>query len=308
MDASSTRVLLVEDQLSDALLVRRSLRRANGDGERFDVRHANTLAQGFEQLRRDRVDVLLLDLCLPDSEGPSTVTRLRERDGRVPLVVFTGADDPALAARAFEAGADEYLVKDGLQEEFLRRTIRHAIERRRALSRGPASPAHAPRARRSVLHDLKNLHTCILGNARLLQREVCEGGFLRERVEALLGAARLASDLVERLSSGRQAEAEPPRRVDLSAFVRGAAPLLRAVVPEGVHLRLDLAEDLEPVEAREESLRRALLELVVNAVEAIGGADGLVEVRTGQGRIDPREVLELVAPRGIATGPHPWLE
>src|SRR5215510_13147852 len=140
MDASSTRVLLVEDQLSDAILVRRSLRRANGDGERFDVRHANTLAQGLEHLHRDRVDVLLLDLCLPDSEGPSTVTRLRERDGRVPLVVFTGADDPELAALAFEAGADEYLVKDGLQEELLRRTIRHAIERRRAPSRAALRP------------------------------------------------------------------------------------------------------------------------------------------------------------------------
>jgi len=315
MEPSSTRVLLVEDQLTDAILVRRSLRRTNGSRERFDVRHAATLAQGLEQLRRDPVDVLLLDLGLPDSEGPSTVATLRERDRRVPLVVFTGTDDPELAARAFEAGADEYLVKDDLHAGLLRRTIRHAIERRRAHSRATAPPVlvrdpprDAPRERRSVLHDLKNLHTCILGNARILQRELRDGGFLGERVDALLGAARVASDLIGRLSSGRDPEAEPARRLELSAFVRSTDPLLRAVLPERVELRLDLAEGLAPVAARQDALRRALLELVVNAVEAIGDARGLVEVRTGLALLEASEARELVAPRGIGMGPHAWLE
>src|SRR5262245_11030361 len=140
MDVSSTRVLLVDDQLTDAILVRRSLRLANGSGERFQLRHAATLAQGIEHLGRDPVDVLLVDLALPDSDGCRTVATLRERDRGVPLVVFTGTDDPELAARAFEAGADEYLVKGDLHAGLLRRTLRHAIERRRAHSRDAAHP------------------------------------------------------------------------------------------------------------------------------------------------------------------------
>jgi signal transduction histidine kinase len=310
MEASSTRVLLVEDQLTDALLVRRSLRPANGSDERFHLRHAATLAQGIEHLRRDPVDVLLVDLGLPDSEGLRTVATLRERDGRVPLVVFTGTDDPELAARAFAAGADEYLVKEDLQAGLLRRTLRHAIERRRT-SREAAKPAPArepPREGRSLLHDLKNLQTCILGNARLLQREIRDGGFLRERADALLGAARVASELIGRLCAGSEAPAEAPRRLELSAFVRGAEPLLRAVVPERVELRLDLAERPAPVAAREEALRRALLELVVNAVEAIGPAQGLVELRTGLAFLEADEQPEIVAPQGIGPGPHAWLE
>jgi CheY-like chemotaxis protein len=141
MEAGSTRVLLVEDELVDAQLVGRSLRSA-GSGGRFEVRHAATLAQGLEQLRRDPADVLLLDLGLPDSDGPETVARFRERNPRVPVVVFTGSDDPALAARTFEADADEYLVKNGFDGDLLRRTIDHAIERRR-LRLGSVVPAPA---------------------------------------------------------------------------------------------------------------------------------------------------------------------
>src|SRR5262249_6486960 len=149
-----------------ALLVRRSLHPAAPAGERYDVRHAPTLALGLEHLRRSRVDVLLLDLGLPDSEGRESVARLREFDERVPVVVFTGNDDPELAARAFEAGADEYLVKDDLHASLLRRTIRHAIERRRAGSQQPplAVRAHErdPDEAQSLFHHLKNLQTCIL--------------------------------------------------------------------------------------------------------------------------------------------------
>jgi len=308
--SSSTRVLLVEDQLADALLVRRSLRPENGGGERFHVRHAATLAQGIEQLLRDQVDVLLVDLGLPDCDGSRTVATLRERDRCVPLVVFTGADDPELAARAFEAGADEYLVKEDLHAGLLRRTLRHAIERRRARARlAEETPAReAPYQGGMLLHDLKNLQTCILGNARLLQREIHGGGFLRERADALVGAARVATDLIGRLCAGEEAEEEAPRRLELSAFVRGAEALLRSVVPERVELRLELAEKPAPVAAREEALRRALLELVVNATEAIGEARGRIELRTGLAPLDADALGDVLAPRGIGCGPHAWLE
>src|SRR5512139_2692964 len=126
MEAALTRVLLVDDEITDALVVQRSLRAGRSSGERFALQHAATLAQGFEHLDRGPVDVLLLDLRLPDSDGASTVLRLRERDRRVPLVVLTGRDDPTLVGSAFEAGADEFLLKGDLHGGLLRRTLRHA--------------------------------------------------------------------------------------------------------------------------------------------------------------------------------------
>ena len=303
-----TRVLLVEDEATDALVVQRSLRHGSRARERFALKHAATLAQGIEQLSRNGVDVLLVDMGLPDSDGPATVARLREQDRRVPLIVFTGDDDPRLVARAFEAGADEYLVKCDLHTALLRRTIRHAIERRRRAPPAPDPQAAEPQdGHRGLLHHLKNLQTSILGNARLLQREIREEGFVAERVEALLGAARTAADLLRQIADAEDPD-EAVRPLELSEFVRGAEPLLRAVVPERVELRLDLAPDLAPVSIFPDAMRRVVLELVVNAVEAIGESDGRVEIRTGHSLLSESEIPGLIAPEAIAPGPHTWLE
>jgi signal transduction histidine kinase len=312
-EISPTRVLLVEDEIVDALLVQRSLRSAGAYGERFSLQHAATLAQAIEHLGRSAVDVMLLDLRLPDSEGPTTVARVREQDRSVPLVVVSRRDDAESVARAFEAGADEYLVKGDLGAGILlRRTIRHAIERRQA--RPPEAPEPpAPQrtdARHGLLHDLKNLHTSILGNAQILQREMKEEeGFLRQRVDALLAAARTAADLIRRLARGAEDAEETSGLLELSAFVRRAEPLLRGVLPEQVELRLDLDPDASAVDARPEALRRVLLELVANAAEAIGDAEGVVEVRTGRALLAPDQVPAAVVAAGtLAPGPHAWLE
>ena len=305
-----TRVLLVEDEATDALVVQRSLRHGSRARERFALKHAATLAQGIEQLSRNGVDVLLVDMGLPDSDGPATVARLREQDRRVPLIVFTGDDDPRLVARAFEAGADEYLVKCDLHTALLRRTIRHAIERRRRATPAPDPLAQAPEngnGQRGLLHHLKNLQTSILGNARLLQREIREEGFVAERVAALLGAARTAAELLRRIADAEDPD-EAVRPLEISEFVRGTEPLLRAVLPERVELRLDLAPDLAPVSIFPDAMRRVVLELVVNAVEAIGENDGRVEIRTGHSLLSESEIPGLIAPEAIAPGPHTWLE
>jgi signal transduction histidine kinase len=310
MESAPTRVLLVEDELSDAIAVERSLRREAGVGERFDVERAATLADGIVRLHRTPVDVLLLDLGLPDSDGPATVSRLRRRDAAVPVVVLTGNDDPALAARAFEAGADEYFVKDDLSVGRLRRTLRHAIERRRAYTPDPAqrSAQSYGDEQRYLLHDLKNLHMSILGNARILQQEVREHGFLRQRADSLLGAARSAAELLRKLGAGAESSPETQRSLDLSALARAVEPLLRSVLSEGVDLDFDLATDPAAVAASPEVIRRVLLELVINAVEAIGAAKGRIEVRTGHTLLAKADLAELVAASALTAGPHAWIE
>lgn len=309
--AVSTRVLVVDDEASDALWVKRSLRADPASQPRFEVRHAATLAQGLEQLRREPVDVLLLDLALPDSDGPDTVARLRDREPSVPLVVFTGSDDVALAARAFAAGADEYLVKTDLDAQVLQRTLRHAIERRRLRAHAGAPPVLAPPPdlrHRELLHDLRNLLTLILGNAQLLQEDAAERPGLRARAEALLRASRLAVELIERSHAPAAPARSPADGVDLSTFVRRAIPLLRSALPERIRLRLDLPAGLPPVEVKAERLFHSLVELMVNAVEAIGDGAGTLEVRTGATVLDEADMNGLIAPGGCAAGPHVWLE
>lgn len=304
MRAGSTRVLLVEDEASDALMVQRSLCRGGaGADEWYQVQRAESLAQAFDHLGRHAVDVLLLDLNLPDSSGPETVARLRGQRREVPLVAFTGDRDPGLSARSLRAGADEYLAKDDLNPDLLRRTIRQAIERRLLLR----EDATERKPEQTSLHELKNLQTTILGNARLLRDELAENGpsRLQGRAEALLRAARASTERIESLYCATS-RSESFSRIELPTMVRRSEPFVRSALPDRVELRLELAGP-SVTRGREDRLRSALVELVFNAADAVAGR-GRIGIRTGCTRVDERRLPSTFAPRGLEPGPHAWFE
>ena len=91
------RVLLVEDDPSDANLARQALRASTEPS--FEVVWVVTLAETIRALHQDKFDVLLLDLSLPDSSGLSTVYAVRQEALKLPLVVLTGHDDTTFACR-----------------------------------------------------------------------------------------------------------------------------------------------------------------------------------------------------------------
>lgn len=120
-------VLLIEDNPSDVGLVRVFLRRELGSRCKFE--HQLTLKQGLERLRRGGIDVALIDLDLPDSQGPITVQTVRAEADGVPIVVLTGFDEEAAALEAVRMGAQDYLVKGKTDAALLVRTLQFAIER-----------------------------------------------------------------------------------------------------------------------------------------------------------------------------------
>jgi signal transduction histidine kinase/DNA-binding NarL/FixJ family response regulator len=125
----SVHLLLVEDNPGDARLLRETLRDAPSFAHRLS--HEATLADGLARLARGGVDVLLLDLSLPDAHGLDTVARAAAAAPEVPIVVLTGLDDETTAVRALTAGAQDYLTKGMLDAPLLVRTLRYARERKR---------------------------------------------------------------------------------------------------------------------------------------------------------------------------------
>lgn len=126
---SNVRVLLVEDDPGDARLVSFSLRSEQSPS--FTVTHVMTLGAAIEKLDGEaEFDVVLLDLSLPDSFGLETVSRMQEVAPRLPIVIMTGHDDPVFAAKALEAGAQDYLVKSDDPSRTVSRAIRYAMTRK----------------------------------------------------------------------------------------------------------------------------------------------------------------------------------
>jgi len=128
-----TCVLLVEDNPGDARLVRESL--SEGLPGQFMVEVADSLMQAQETLRAaaDEVDVVLLDLSLPDSQGLETYRAVHTLAPAIPILVLSGLNDESIAMKAVNEGAQDFLSKARVDGELLPRAIRYAMERHRLL-------------------------------------------------------------------------------------------------------------------------------------------------------------------------------
>jgi len=133
------RVLLVEDNPGDAVLVEEML--LDADPDTFTLRSAESLLEGLDQLAQEEADVILLDLNLPDSQGLDTFLSMRVHAPGTPIVLLTGNDNDALALKAVEAGAQDYLVKDKLNGETLVHALRYAIVRHQSTPEQAAEEA-----------------------------------------------------------------------------------------------------------------------------------------------------------------------
>jgi len=128
MSGNHLTVLVVEDNLGDARLIQRSLEDASGS---FVVEHADRIARAIDRLANGGIDIVLLDLSLPDSSGLQTFALIRSCAEDVPIVVLTGLDDEEAATAAVQAGAQDYLVKGTFDSEVIARSVRYAVERHR---------------------------------------------------------------------------------------------------------------------------------------------------------------------------------
>lgn len=129
-DASVLRVLLIEDERTDALLHARYLLKA-GDTIRRDVHvtHVTTLHAALQILSSHVFDVAVLDLNLPDARGLRCIEALRAEYSNMAIVVLTGDDDVLVASQAVAHGAQDYLVKGRIEPGALGRALLYAVVR-----------------------------------------------------------------------------------------------------------------------------------------------------------------------------------
>ncbi len=123
-------LLLVEDNPADAELVREMLH-DDEDHAAYEVHHVARLHDAEELLRSRRIDVVLLDLRLPDASGVDGVKALLEVSHEMPIIVLTGMAEESLALACIDAGAQDYLNKEELRPLLLRRAIGYSITRLR---------------------------------------------------------------------------------------------------------------------------------------------------------------------------------
>ena len=130
MPTDITRILHVEDNRGDAMLLKEALRYA-GKG-RFEVCWCERLQLALDALQRQAFDAVLLDLNLPDSKGLPTLAQVRAAAPAAPILIVTGMEDEEAAIQAIRQGAQDYLVKGALDARNVTRAILYAVDRKRA--------------------------------------------------------------------------------------------------------------------------------------------------------------------------------
>lgn len=124
------RILLIEDNPGDARLIKEYL--SDVKNVKLTLHFAENLRSGIDILENEFIDVLLLDLKLPDSQGLESIEKIFSIIPNIPIIVLTGLNDETTAINAVKMGAQDYLVKDKVEADLLIRSIRYAIERKRA--------------------------------------------------------------------------------------------------------------------------------------------------------------------------------
>jgi PAS domain S-box-containing protein len=133
MTESQIKVLLIEDNPGDARLIREMLKGKNH--MTFDLICVDRLKAGIEQLAQGNIDLILLDLGLPDSSGLDTFANLYAREPNLPIIVLTGLDDEKSGLEAVIMGAQDYLVKSQVSGNLLIPAVRYAIERKKMVAK-----------------------------------------------------------------------------------------------------------------------------------------------------------------------------
>ena len=116
------KVLLIEDNRIEARQTQQWL--ANAKDGSFEVEWVERKRFALDRLIRGGIDIVLLDLNLPDSRGLETFLTLHGQAPQVPIVVLTGEDDESLGAAAVEQGAQDYLIKHQVDGTKLARVLR----------------------------------------------------------------------------------------------------------------------------------------------------------------------------------------
>lgn len=266
-------IVIVEDEFIVALDIKRHLERSG-----YEVK--GIFASGEQLLERVeelRPNLVLMDIRLQGKlDGVDTAAILNDR-WAIPVILLTAYADEATLSRAKISQPFGYLLKP-FEERELRISIEIALYRAKMekklreserLLRQAQKMEAVGRLAGGIAHDFNNILTAILGYANLLAEEVGDNAVLREDVEGVKKAVKRAESLTRQLLTFSRRQPMEPRVIAPGETIRDMERMLQRLLPASVSLYINLGKDSPHVRMDPTQLEQILLNLVVNAKDAL---------------------------------------
>jgi signal transduction histidine kinase len=311
MKEKALQVLLVEDNAGDARLLREMFSTERPGS--FELTHLSRMSDAIIHLANGGVDIVLLDMGLPDGHGLDTVRRALAAAPGVPVIVLTGLDDEVLAAEAMKEGAQDYLIKGQIESRALPRALRHAIERHRLQTEADLVRTQEIQFKDEFLshvsHELRSPLSAIYQFVTILLDKLA-GELNPEQNEYLEIVLRnvnqlhaMINDLLEvtRAQAGKLT-IEPQYTSVSDAIVYAVDTLQGAATAKGITLSYDIECRLPSVCADPTRIRQILIILVDNAIK-FTPANGVVKVQARRIEEDPNFLVLEVSDSGCGISP-----
>ncbi|HEY6041174.1 MAG TPA: GAF domain-containing protein, partial [Anaerolineae bacterium] len=159
-----------------------------------------------------------------------------------------------------------------------------------------------------IAHDFNNLLVSILGNVGLALLDLEPASPAREPVEQIKVAAQRAADLTKQMLAYSGKGRFVMQRLNVNAIIEEMTQLLRVSISKNAMLRMNLTPHLPPIEADATQVRQIVMNLIVNASDAIGARDGIITLNTGTVRVDPRYLSDTFMAPELTAGDYVFIE
>ena len=307
----SLNVLLVEDSASDAKLLVYELERT---GRVVDFERVDNAAALRSALDRRSWDLVLSDSSMPSFGARAALAILQETSLDVPFIIVSGTIGEEAAVEAMRAGARDFVLKDQLarlnpavERELRARTVRDdkRLSEQNALRLGEqlrqAQKMEAVgKLAGGIAHDFNNVLSVIISCAELLLQDLKPGEPMHDDVKAIWDAGARAANLTRQLLMFTRQQVLVSKVIDLNAVLSGMDNMLRRMVGEDVDLVLLLTRTLIRVRADPGSIEQVVMNLVVNARDAMP-TGGKLTIETSN--VDLDEASAHSHP-GVSPGPQ----
>ncbi len=273
------RVFYVDDSPFDRALVRDALER---EAEGFELQEAGTREELERFLESGApFDLVLSDFNILGMTGLDVLERIHRERPEVPVVLVTGTGSEEIAVQAMKAGASDYVIKQPQHIRRLPATIRSTLDAWKARRERDRARERLLQVERleavgrlagGIAHDFNNLLTVIASNAALVLDTFEASDPRREELEDIVAAARRGSELTRHLLLFSSGDVTPRDDIDPLELLRETVHLLEKALPSQILLEAHLPDALPPVRTNAARLQQVVLNLGLNARDAIAGA------------------------------------